>query len=72
MSDDRVTKSNVRSGFQYARYCMRIAQDLIAQDSIEYEWMDEVANELIASAAIFQTYVDQQRATHEQAVRSWS
>jgi hypothetical protein len=51
---------------------MRIAQDLIAENSIDYDWMDEVANELIASAAIFQTYVDQQRETHEQAVRSWS
>ena len=72
MTHDRVTKSNVRNGFQYARHCMRIAQDLIAENSIDYDWMDEVANELIASAAIFQTYVDQQRETHEQAVRSWS
>ena len=59
--NDRTTKKEVRSDFRHARYLMRLADE--AMRNPETDWVDAetIANELVACAATFSQYVEEQQ-----------
>lgn len=56
-----VTKTNVRRDFQYARLMMRQAEAALRSDSRDFDDLESIANELLASVATFAEYIEQQR-----------
>jgi hypothetical protein len=59
--NDRVTKRHVRSDFSHARALMRLADEAMRTGSSDLDDMEAVANELVACAATFAQYVEEQR-----------
>lgn len=59
--NERITKKEVRSDFKHARYLMRLAE--AAMRNPETDWADAevIANELVACAATFAQYVQEQQ-----------
>ena len=58
--NDKTTKTQVRSNFQHARYLMRVADDAMRNTDTDWANMIEVANELVAAAATFSQFVEEQ------------
>lgn len=57
----KTTKKEVRSDFRYARHLMRLAEAAIVNADTDWADAEEIANELIACAATFAQYVEEQR-----------
>lgn len=67
MNDYKVTKSQVRSNFRYAREMMRQAEAAMKANSTDFADMTSIANELIACAATFAEYVEDAREAYAEA-----
>lgn len=60
--NDMTTKTRVRNDFTHARYLMRVADQMMTgQKNPSIEDMEIIANELIACAATFAQYVEEQK-----------
>ena len=58
---DKTTKHHVRSDFKYAREMMRQANEAMRSNSTDYDRMEEIANEMMACAATFAQYIEEQK-----------
>lgn len=58
---DRTTKKQVRSDFKHARYLMRLAEQAMCEIDTDWSETQVIANELIACAATFAQYVEEQQ-----------
>ena len=57
----KLTKTNVRRDFQYARLMMRQAEAALRSDSRDFDDLESIANELLASVSTFAEYIEQRR-----------
>lgn len=58
---DKTTKKEVRSDFKHARYLMRLAEEAMRNNESDWADAEVIANELVACAATFAQYVEEQQ-----------
>jgi hypothetical protein len=56
------TKTRVRSDFTYARVLMRLADDEMREEHPNWQHLQELANELLASVATLTQYVEDHKS----------